>query len=587
MLPEASAMAAPIAGRERTGYESPSALPHPRSPLAGVALLGAAIGLAAYFMLGFNHLLAVHHIAWMLAPTVDHPYYDPGTMFLGWHFLRHASWKWPLTLDRSYGLELGSSVVFSDSIPLLAVFFKIFSPWLGPVFQYTGIWLLACFLLQGMFGALLGWRIAPNWSATAIIAAFLALSPVMLERSGCEYSLVGHWIVLWGLYLCLTPRTTNIRWVWLAPLFCAVGISFYFTPMVLALWGADALMAANRSRRIIKFLMLEAVAVGVTVYLSMWGFGYLVISSASATTDGFGKFAVNLLGPIDPWGWSNFFKHTDFAPNHLGEGYAYLGLGMILLAAMALLSLVRNPPPLRQWIRFWPLGAVLVAMAVFSLSNQIALGSRVLVLPNIWFKLSGIFRASGRLFWPFYYGLWLAIFFLVTRDLKPWRGAILLGLMFGVQYADIAPLFDHLHEENSARYTWRSPLQDPFWAVAVKKYDEIVVVPSGHMLPYVPLAFLAGSNGLSTNAVYVNRSPPGIGKTSDHRLQRLAADLPSGKVLYIVPEQDRFDELCSHLDARHGFGQINGYNIIAPYWFADGKSAAPGNLKPGTAPTPY
>src|SRR5687768_5815794 len=55
---------------------------------------------------------------------------DAATHYLGWSFFRNAPWGFPLGDNRSYGLELGSSIFYSDSIPLLAFMFKPFSRWL-------------------------------------------------------------------------------------------------------------------------------------------------------------------------------------------------------------------------------------------------------------------------------------------------------------------------------------------------------------------------------------------------------------------------------------------------------------------------
>ncbi|HTA75907.1 MAG TPA: DUF6311 domain-containing protein, partial [bacterium] len=51
---------------------------------------------------------------------------DSAQHYLGWEFFRNESWKNPLGLISSYGIPDGSSVVYTDSIPLLAIFFKIF-----------------------------------------------------------------------------------------------------------------------------------------------------------------------------------------------------------------------------------------------------------------------------------------------------------------------------------------------------------------------------------------------------------------------------------------------------------------------------
>src|SRR5262245_40322358 len=52
---------------------------------------------------------------------------DSVTHFLGWQFFRQSPWTVPLGASPDYGLELSNSVVYSDSIPLLALAAKPFS----------------------------------------------------------------------------------------------------------------------------------------------------------------------------------------------------------------------------------------------------------------------------------------------------------------------------------------------------------------------------------------------------------------------------------------------------------------------------
>ena len=75
--------------------------------------------------------------------------------YLGWVFFRHGPWSFPIGLNPANGLEFSSSIVFSDSIPLLAFVFKFLSPILPEPFQYMGIWLLMCFVLGSSFFCLL------------------------------------------------------------------------------------------------------------------------------------------------------------------------------------------------------------------------------------------------------------------------------------------------------------------------------------------------------------------------------------------------------------------------------------------------
>ena len=43
---------------------------------------------------------------------------------LGWHFFKNDVWRFPLGANPTYGDGIGNSIVYTDSIPFLALFFK-------------------------------------------------------------------------------------------------------------------------------------------------------------------------------------------------------------------------------------------------------------------------------------------------------------------------------------------------------------------------------------------------------------------------------------------------------------------------------
>ncbi len=59
---------------------------------------------------------------------------------LGWHFFKNDVWRFPLGSNPNYGISLGNCIVFSDSIPLLAIFFKLIKPFISENFQYFSFW---------------------------------------------------------------------------------------------------------------------------------------------------------------------------------------------------------------------------------------------------------------------------------------------------------------------------------------------------------------------------------------------------------------------------------------------------------------
>jgi hypothetical protein len=108
--------------------------------------------------------------------------------WLGYTFFKRAPWAWPPGLNPDWGLEIGSSIFYSDSIPLLAFAFKALHP-LVEVPQYWGLWLFACGALQ----AVLAWKLVglatPHPLPRLAGAALFALSPTMLNRLGGHFAL--------------------------------------------------------------------------------------------------------------------------------------------------------------------------------------------------------------------------------------------------------------------------------------------------------------------------------------------------------------------------------------------------------------
>ncbi len=451
-------------------------------------LLGALVGLGGFFALGFNHVFKPHHIDWIFHFTQKEPYYDPGTYFLGWNYFRHAPWGIPPGVNRDYGMEFGGAIVYSDSVPLMAFVLKPFTRSLGPIFQYQGIWILLCMLLQGAFASLLASRFTRHLAPNLLIAAFFVLSPIWIERGWNQYAPHGSMADSLALYLYLRDRQSAFRWTWGLLAMLAVLTSFYYVPMVLAIWAADALKGALIQRRSILKLGMESGMMVCVTLGTMWLAGYFTISLANADTLDFGKFATNLLGLLDPWGFSLFLIPLPKGRLWIGEGFCYLGMGMLLLGASAMVELLKSPPSRRAVVPLLPLIGMLLGLALFSLSNHIALGSHVLALPDFWWRLGAIFRASGRMIWPVYYALWLAIFYLTIRYLTPARATLVLAVAICIQIVDLSPLYLALRERYVTPYHWRTPLRDPFWASAVHKYKHISVVPSGVVFPYAPFA---------------------------------------------------------------------------------------------------
>ena len=75
--------------------------------------------------------------------------------YAGWLFYRQSPISLPLCETDHLNWPDGTSIAFTDSIPLFAAFFRLLSPLLPGIFQYFGLYTALCFALQGGFAALL------------------------------------------------------------------------------------------------------------------------------------------------------------------------------------------------------------------------------------------------------------------------------------------------------------------------------------------------------------------------------------------------------------------------------------------------
>ncbi len=108
---------------------------------------------------------------------------DPTQHVTGmWAFV-HDQWHFPLLYTKLLNYPEGVSAAFTDSIPIAAIPFKLISSWLPPGSHYFGIWVLSCYIMQGLAGAycatiLNGYKL----NGAVIGALFAVMMPSLMIR---------------------------------------------------------------------------------------------------------------------------------------------------------------------------------------------------------------------------------------------------------------------------------------------------------------------------------------------------------------------------------------------------------------------
>ncbi len=497
---------------------------------------------------------------------------DPATHFLGWQFFRNTEWLFPVGLNPNYGMELSSAIIYSDSIPLLAILSKLFSPVLPETFQYFGIWLLVCFILQSWFG----WKLVGLASDSIVIralgAGFFAFSPPMIWRLYGHFSLVGHFLIVAALYLVLCP-TLERRWLkWGVLLAGTASIHGYLLAMVGLLWLADLAGRTTNGEQTVRKSLGEFFALLAVIALVCWQVGYFSIEDGGVGGWGYSYYRMNLLSPIDSDNWSYILKDLPGGEGDY-EGFNFLGLGGIAILFLAGQALVngRMKIDVTARRRIFLLMA-LVGLTLFAISDNVGIGSQNFQIPvnDFLFRIASLFRSSGRMFWPVFYAIIFISIFVIVRVNSKKRAIGILSVALCAQIIDTNQAWNgtrrYLMTEPSSE--WSTDFKDSFWDDAASRYTNVKWLLPAHPSPkYREISSYAVKYGLATGAVYLGRL--------DHSQLNLEKNkakeaLESGKydpnTLYILEDKVLWWAAINLDSDSDLLAKIDGLHVLAPGW---------------------
>ena len=119
---------------------------------------------------------------------------------LSWEYFKNDEWRFPIGKNPNYGLEVSNSIVYTDNIPILALFFKIFEGIIYNKFQYFSLWITLTFFFQLFFSYLLLIKATKN-NLFSFFGSFLfLLCPFLFFRLSHHFSLGAHWLILYAFY---------------------------------------------------------------------------------------------------------------------------------------------------------------------------------------------------------------------------------------------------------------------------------------------------------------------------------------------------------------------------------------------------
>ena len=242
---------------------------------------------------------------------------------------------------RKHQLPDGLSVAYTDSIPLLAAFFRLLSPLLPETFQYFGWFTLVCFFLQGAFGARLLGLFAKGLRPAAFGRPAVRVQPGLVGARAAPHLAGGAVLCAGGaVYYVRGCREGRYAFPGLFVLnLLTITVHPYFVPMTYAVTLA---LVCSR-------LCAPAARPGHSLSLgAIWprrrrpgGRSGCSMGPPAAGSDAlYGYFSMNLNSLWNPAGvggvdWSLFLP----VQNQVGGNYdafAYLGLGALAALAASL-----------------------------------------------------------------------------------------------------------------------------------------------------------------------------------------------------------------------------------------------------------
>ena len=363
---------------------------------------------------------------------------------LGWKFYREDIWRFPLGLNPNYGITNSSSIIYSDSIPLFAIFFKIFRSFLFEDFQYFSFWILICIYLQALFSFKIIYYFTKNTSYSLVSSLFFIFSTILIYRSGIHLSLTAHWLIL-GYFYVQISTVNNKDLKKHSIIYLSLLIHFYFSLILFGIFFLEKIVKFKKLR--IKDLTSSLVLIIFSLTL-MYVVGYFTIDIDDGLGFGYGIYNFNLNSFFNPLGenhiggfnWSLFLPTLNIQNREM-EGFSYLGISGILFLLLYFKYLVNG----KSKIVFSKGTNILIffVFLIIATSNNINFGKQDLITLELNKYLYGIFssiRASGRFIWPIYYLIFIiGIVTIFEYFFKKKKHLLIICILAIFQLIDLAP----------------------------------------------------------------------------------------------------------------------------------------------------
>ena len=501
---------------------------------------------------------------------------DAASAQIAWNYFRHTSpLQWPPTLIPNYGTGWSTYFTGAGGNVLVGVPLRLINSILPDNFQYLGLWMVSCFVLQGYFAAKILSLFLSSRVLVILLTTNFILAPVFIYRIGLmsHAQLGAQWLLLCAIYLYI-KRDENV-WHWSLLVAVSHLIEIYMSAVILlvvfSFFISRCISQSGFRDRVaqLKYAFFPFLTSGFI----LWILGFFAYPDG-VKGDGFFRFgAITFIDPrtSDFSSASLIFNSARNISNQtdnalVGESFMYLGTGTLFGVVFAVVYLFKH----RQRIEYHHVILLLLSVLLFlvGLSRVVSVGPFEFSYwwPSFFDSVRQTFRAATRFGWLLYYLVFVSVSVVIGRAVisakKPLSLVVLLLL---INVTDQSPLYA------STFAFYRNESQNSVWfdsstREVLNHYMAINIYPvfdlqedkstsleseamwrEGSM--FAGLLLVSSELNMKSNFAYQSRS---VGDVIEKENSRLGNRIQSGTInrgeLFAFSNSDdqiRFAEKCS------------------------------------------
>jgi len=521
-------------------------------------LIGALLGAVCFVGIYGVRVLDFTNTGWLFYGDNDLRQH-----YIAWCHYRANPWHFPIGLVDTLSYPFSMSVIYTDSIPLFAVFFKIFAPVLPETFQYFGLFGLISFMLMGGLSAVLLARFIKDPVICILGSLFFDMSFQVIHRLFYHTALGAQWIIILAFIIWVYDGLIKGMWkkiiIWAGMGFLCVAIHSYFLAMVgmvlAAVMVQQFLLIRKDEKSFIKAAKLplcEFAAFCLAGIINLWILGGFY-GGTSAAGFGLGTFSSNLNTFINPLQYGRLMPRLPLLFDFQYEGFGYLGCGILFLffaVAVGLVFRMVRKSPEKAFHSNKIYGRMTLALAIVSILAAtcpiIAYGDKEIIhipYPGFVEKVLSIFRSNGRLIWVAVYILMTGAICICGYTFRHYRliAVAIITAALILQIADQAAVFKEKHKYFTADYPVSTIWDEPSLSELCEGKKEFIFLYQDNDIT-LHSAYYGYLHGIYQNNYYYARD---IDELTRSEIAHYMDELENGQMrddaIYII-KNDMYEE---------------------------------------------